>query len=99
MRANDEAVDLACECTRLVEQTEAHVVIRLLLLLLLLLLSLLLSSSTASGGATSSGRCANSDGTTTCTNVGEHLFDVLALKRLGEKGGPDRLELDLGGSR
>ena len=76
---------------RLVEETESHVVVGLLLLLLLLLLLGRLGRSCAAGRCWCRGRGGAS---TSRTDVGEDLLDVLALERLSEEGRPDRLELD-----
>ena len=67
------------------------------LLLLLNLLLLLLGSwgLSSTGGGSRGGRARR--GSSTRSNVGEEVLDVLALKRLGEEGGPDRLDLNLGG--
>lgn len=77
----------------LVEEGEAvHVfVLRLLSgCLLLLLLSGRGSGTASGGGATSGGGGGRAD-------VADKVHDVLALKRLGEKAGPEGLELDVGG--
>jgi hypothetical protein len=68
----------------------------LLLGLLLLLLGLLLVSGS---GTTSSGRGGSTSGggTTTGTDGGQHGLDVLSVKSLGEEGGPDGFNFDLGG--
>jgi hypothetical protein len=68
----------------------------LLLGLLLLLLGLLLvsGSGTTSGGG---GSTASGGSTTTGTDGGQHGLDVLAVERLGEEGGPDGFDFDLGG--
>ena len=76
----------------LFEHTESHIVIRLLLGLLLLLLGLLLSSGSTTGGGSGTG----SGGGTSSANVGQHGGDVLAIEGLGEEGGPNRLNLDVG---
>jgi hypothetical protein len=64
---------------RLVEETEAHVVVRLLLLLGLLLSGGVLSGGTTGGSTTSSG---GGGGTRAGTDVQEELLDILALKSL-----------------
>jgi hypothetical protein len=64
---------------RLVEETEAHVVVRLLLLLGLLLGGGVLSGGTTGGSTTSSG---GGGGTRAGADVQEELLDVLALKSL-----------------
>jgi hypothetical protein len=74
---------------RLVEETEAHVVVRLLLGLLLGLLSGSGVSATGGGGGGATG-----GGGTTTTNVGEEGLDVLAVKGLGEERSPDGLDLN-----
>lgn len=79
---------------RLVEETEAHVVVRLLLGLLLLLLSGGGVATGSGSGTTSSG--GTSGGGTATTDVGEHLLDVLALKSLGEERSVDLVDLELG---
>ncbi len=67
---------------RLVEETEAHVVIGLLLLLLLLLLGG--GGVTGSGGSTT-GSDGGSDGSTSTTNVGEKLLNVLTSRALARR--------------
>jgi hypothetical protein len=64
---------------RLVEETEAHVVVRLLLLLGLLLGGGVLSGGTTGGSTTSSG---GGGGTRARADVQEELLDILALKSL-----------------
>ena len=63
---------------RLVEETEAHVVVGLLLLLSLLLGGSVLGSGARGGGTTSSG----GSGTRAGADVQEELLDVLALESL-----------------
>jgi hypothetical protein len=48
--------------------------------------------TTGSGGSGTSGRC-----TGTGTDGGQHGLDVLTVESLGEEGGPDGLDFDLGG--
>jgi hypothetical protein len=80
------------EIRRLVEETEAHVLIGLLLLLNLLL-SLGLGGGVSSG-ATSRGSGSGASG----ADVGQELLDVLTLEGPGEDGRPDGLNLlDLSG--
>jgi hypothetical protein len=81
---------------RLVEKTEAHVLVGLLLLFFLLL-SGSSSVTTSGGGSTASG---SGSGSTSRADVGQEVLDVLALKSLGEDGSPDGLNfLDLGSSQ
>jgi hypothetical protein len=65
---------------RLVEETEAHVLVRLLSLVLLLGLLGGSTGVTASGGTTSS--AARGSSTTAGADVGQEVLDVLALKSL-----------------
>jgi hypothetical protein len=61
----------------------------------LLLLGLLSSSLTTSGSTTGGG---GSGGTTTGADVGQEVLDILSIESLGEKLGPDRLNIrDVGG--
>ena len=82
---------------RLVEETEAHVVVRLLLLLLLLLL---LFRCLSGSGSTTSCWCSSRCGTSaTGTNIREELLDVLALEGLCEEGCPYGLQFNVCRSR
>ena len=74
---------------RLVEQTEAHVVIGLLLLLNLLLLS---GGVTGSGGGTSGSSGSTTGGGGTDVESGEQLVQVLLGDGLGEQVNPDGLK-------
>ena len=65
---------------RLVEETEAHVLVRLLSLVLLLGLLGGSTGVTASGGTTSSATRGSS--TTAGADVGQEVLDVLALESL-----------------
>lgn len=80
----------------LVEQTEAHVVVRLVGLLLLLLLLLLGLGGWSSGGG-SRGSTTGGSGTNSGSDVGDQVLDVDALQGLGEETGPVGLHLDVGG--
>lgn len=53
----------------------------------------LLSSSTTSGRRTTSGRCSS----TARANVQQQVLNILALERLGEKRGPNRLDISAAG--
>jgi len=80
---------------RLVEETEAHVLVGLLLLLLLGGLWGVLGGSGTTGSTTSSSWGGGS--ATTGSNVQEQLLDILALEGLGEERSPDGLNVgDLG---
>lgn len=61
---------------------------------------LLLLGGGSSGLSTGSSSATSSGGSTDGADVGEEVLDVLALKSLGEDGGPDGLNfLDLSGAQ
>jgi hypothetical protein len=67
----------------LVEETEAHILVRLLLCLLLLLFLGLLSSSSATGSTSSS--TWGGSGATTRSNVQQEVLDILSFKSLSSQ--------------
>merc|ERR1719412_1430611 len=92
-----QANECNCYSTRmvkLVEQSEAHVIVLFLRLLLLLLLFGGLSSG--SRGSTSSSRSATSGGSSADSraHVGDQGLQVGGLESLGEEAGPIGLNID-----
>lgn len=78
----------------LIEETEAHVIVRSLWVLLLLFL---LSFSRGGGGCCWCGSCSSWGGSGAWTDVADQVLDVDAFESLGEEAGPVWLNINVGG--